>query len=454
MNAVVAQPFVSSHAPSGDMGRASPGLLERDFSQRKGTLIGDQAIAVGGLVGFALAWGTVGWWSGWSAGLPLLVVTSLTLIPMVLLSVFGARTHLRTTTGLESVPDRTNVARVATKFLGLLGTLAALAFAYWVFPEYGKAKYAPVWEAAILAAIPILPAAWFYFVWADQRMTEPHDGYWAAGCLALGKWQGLDWGCLREYALGWTIKGFFIPFMASGLAAQFGSLTTRTWDLSRFDQLYLGSLTLIYCVDILFGMLGYLLTLRILDAQIRSVQPDVLGWVVTLLCYTPFSAALATFQKYSSNDVDWSTLFRGLPLVFLTWGFVILCCLVVYVWSTVSFGCRFSNLTNRGIIMSGPYRWMKHPAYVSKNLAWWLMHVPFCAFTGWQDNLRASLMLGSINLIYFLRAKTEEKHLMADPAYRIYSRWMSRFGLVGSLKAGFRFLGWNVPPIRKALDLA
>lgn len=417
------------------------GKPELNFSQRKGVRIGDQAIALAGLAGFAVEWSTSVWCGGGGAGLTLLTLAFFTLAPMVLISVFGAGTHLRTTSGLLVIPAPTNFARVATKFLGLLATLATLAVVYWIFPEYAKEKYAPVWEAAILAALPLQIAAWFYFVWIDQRMVDPHDGYWATGRLVLGKWTEVDWDCMRGYALGWVVKGFFFPFMGAALAAQFGNLTARTWDLSRFDQLYLGSLSLIYCVDILFGMVGYLLTLRILDSQIRSVQPDVFGWVVTLVCYAPFSAALATFQKFSANDVDWSTIFRGLPLVFLTWGFAILCCLVVYVWSTVSFGCRFSNLTNRGIITSGPYRWLKHPAYVSKNLAWWLMHVPFCAFADWQDNLRASLMLASVNLIYFLRAKTEEKHLRVDPAYRIYSRWVARFGIVGSLKISLRYLG-------------
>ena len=34
------------------------------------------------------------------------------------------------------------------------------------------------------------------------------------------------------------------------------------------------------------------------------------------------------------------------------------------------FSFRFSNLTHRGIITSGPYRFTKHPSYVSKNIAW------------------------------------------------------------------------------------
>jgi hypothetical protein len=42
-------------------------------------------------------------------------------------------------------------------------------------------------------------------------------------------------------------------------------------------------------------------------------------------------------------------------------------------------------------------------------------------------------MLGCLNGVYYFRAKTEESHLMADPAYRIYARWISRNGLWATL---------------------
>ena len=59
------------------------------------------------------------------------------------------------------------------------------------------------------------------------------------------------------------------------------------------------------------------------------------------------------------------------------WGSTILVCIAVYSWATISFGIRFSNLTNRGIITNGPYRYTKHPAYIAKNLSWWMESVPF-----------------------------------------------------------------------------
>jgi hypothetical protein len=55
---------------------------------------------------------------------------------------------------------------------------------------------------------------------------------------------------------------------------------------------------------------------------------------------------------------------------------------IIYVWSTAVFGLRFSDLTHRGIITNGPYRWVKRPAFLTKNLSWWMISVPFIAGAG------------------------------------------------------------------------
>ncbi len=41
-------------------------------------------------------------------------------------------------------------------------------------------------------------------------------------------------------------------------------------------------------IDVQIGTVGYLLTLRPLDAHIRSGNPFLAGWVAALICYPPF----------------------------------------------------------------------------------------------------------------------------------------------------------------------
>ena len=93
------------------------------------------------------------------------------------------------------------------------------------------------------------------------------------------------------------------------------------------------------------------------------------------------------------------------------------------------FGARFSNLTHRGIITNGPYRWTKHPAYVVKNLSWWMISVPFMAQGAPDEVLRHCLLLLGLNGIYALRAKTEEWHLSRDADYVAYALWLEAHGM-------------------------
>ena len=100
----------------------------------------------------------------------------------------------------------------------------------------------------------------------------------------------------------------------------------------------------------------------------------------------------------------------------------------------MAFGCRFSNLTHRGILTNGPYRVTKHPAYIAKNLSWWLIWLPFMLEKDWYEVLRDVVMLAMVNGIYILRARTEEAHLSRDPDYVAYAAGMRRHGW-------FRWLG-------------
>jgi len=49
------------------------------------------------------------------------------------------------------------------------------------------------------------------------------------------------------------------------------------------------------------------------------------------------------------------------------------------------------------------------------------------------EAVRRCILLTSLNLIYYLRAKTEERHLSLDPVYVQYADWIDRFGLLRAL---------------------
>lgn len=105
---------------------------------------------------------------------------------------------------------------------------------------------------------------------------------------------------------------------------------------------------------------------------------------------------------YHPGTGDWVHWLGGMPLAMALLGFVLVALTAIYAWATVAFGIRFSNLTHRGILTHGPYAWTKHPAYVSKNLFWWLSTMPFLATTGsLVDAVRNTVVLGLVSGVYY-----------------------------------------------------
>ena len=62
-----------------------------------------------------------------------------------------------------------------------------------------------------------------------------------------------------------------------------------------------------------------------------------------------------------------------------------------------------------------------------------MVTVPFVEPLGWRAAVMHCAALLAVNMLYFLRARTEEKHLMNDPEYREYAAWIARNGVVAKL---------------------
>jgi len=249
--------------------------------------------------------------------------------------------------------------------------------------------------------------------------------------LRGGGWDAKSWGVLG----GWSVKAFYLPLMVSsvGIFIQQSTLIVGYGFMAFFSAVY----TLLFAVDTAFATIGYCSTSRRVEAQIRSVEPTLGGWAVALVCYPPLNAVvLARWLSYK-DGYDWNNWLQGHPIVLMAWGVTILLMVGLYVWATVAFGLRFSNLTNRGIITSGPYRYFKHPSYIGKNVAWWLISIPFISRVDFWHAFANSLSLLAINGIYIMRALTEQRHLMRDQVYVEYSEWIDKNGIAGKLRELF-----------------
>ena len=405
-------------------------------------------MAAVGLAAFAL--GLLGvhalapWVNAWQ---PCLLVMAWVALLLLGLDLILNRVHLRSSTGLDFTRYDPSLPRTAVKFLGLVGSLAFLAVGYLAFPAYSDPLYTPFFSMLPVLVLLWLVAALPYFYLVDRRMLEPHDGYWQLGQVLLLDWRSVDPRILGQHLLGWLVKGFFLPLMFGYMSEDMGRLLSYSGTAHDARPLYDAAYAGMYFMDVTLVSVGYLATFRITDTHIRSTEPTLLGWAVALACYQPFWGFLSGQYLAYRTDYDWQHWLAASPTLYTVWGSVILILTAVYLWATLSFAGRFSNLTHRGIITNGPYRFSKHPAYLAKNLSWWLIAVPFLAQGGVVDGLLRCLMLIGVNLLYCFRARTEERHLSRDPVYVQYALWMEGHGLLRRLTRLrlLSFLRYRVP---------
>ncbi|MBI5187022.1 MAG: hypothetical protein HZA01_15050 [Nitrospinae bacterium] len=262
-------------------------------------------------------------------------------------------------------------------------------------------------------------------------------------------------GQTRTALLDLVVKIFFLPIMTTflfiecgGFFSSFPALLKTAGDFylksgqpggvpfaQPFNLFYSSAYHAIFIIDVGLSIIGYACSSRWLGNKSRSVDPYFTGWLAALICYPPFNGI-------TSNYLPYNQAFGGEPYTVLLAGLIggaagteaalsaidtalkimTLFAFSIYVWATMAFGLRFSNLTHRGIISRGPYAYIRHPAFVAKNIAWWTENLRNFS-SPWQF-----VFLAVWNYIYYLRAVTEERHLGMDPRYIEYmNRVKSRF---------------------------
>lgn len=326
--------------------------------------------------------------------------------------------------------------RLILKMAGLAVIYGLLAAFYFAFHGYYEAFVKPLRGVIEVLWLPLLTISPIYVWLTDRLMDDPYDGLYQVGLAVSGSFSRIDRSMTLQYLLGWAVKGFFIPLMVGYALNDIRWFLSGDFlsELERNGGYYFFAYRFIFFIDVTFAAVGYLCAMRLIGTHIRSTEPTTSGWVVCIICYEPFWPLFSrNFFPYEDGFYwnDWLAHSSG---AWFLWCSFILTCLVVYVWGSISFGIRFSNLTNRGILTNGPYRWLKHPHYVSKNISWWLVSVPFMTNQPPEIAVRNCLLLLAVNGIYYLRAITEERHLSRDPAYVTYCAWMRENSIYAMLK--------------------
>lgn len=229
-----------------------------------------------------------------------------------------------------------------------------------------------------------------------------------------------------------SLKVIYIPFLYGACFITFSQIFNL--DISNFsfnnfvDVLFKFGIAFDVCI----GLYGYVFISKIFENEIISPNRSLKAWFFCLICYPPLNMIFSNYLR-QQDDYIWSNLAQENIFLYIFCGVVITLSWVVYWLSTYQFGLKFSNLTWRGLINSGPYKYLKHPAYFSKNIYWWVYTVPFMTL-GMENFILNVISLSVVSFIYFMRARTEEQHLMNYSDYQEYSIWIEKNGLWAKIK--------------------
>ncbi|MCA9240439.1 MAG: hypothetical protein KDA37_09575, partial [Planctomycetales bacterium] len=253
----------------------------------------------------------------------------------------------------------------------------------------------------------------------------------------------------KQLVLRMLVKAFFMPLMFTYLVTNVNLLQNphsitqdlpivealetlmafmeNTRAVANDQYLYDTVVPYFHVADVCFAAVGYALSLKLFRSHVRSAEPTGLGWTVALMCYQPFWGTVIgshyLFYAHAPNCFGYfdEGLFR------YGWTLVLLFTEFVFVWCTMCFGTRFSNLTHRGIVTFGPYYFAKHPAYIAKLVGFFMLELPVIVYVGesttpsYTAGILALVPFALVCLMYYYRARTEEAHLRSvNDAYDIY----------------------------------
>ena len=306
---------------------------------------------------------------------------------------------------------------------------------------YYKGFLTPTTQRTLLAlalAYTVLAPIAYFITYKRGKTIAPSRGYEAV--VAFGRFLSFGKKYFSNYLketnyqfpalsrqdrtslLFMLVKLFFLPIMVSflftnidGIKTGLNSINSYGFGLSQqtFNQvIYPFFISVLLLIDTAYFSFAYTFEIKWLNNKVISVDPTFLGWASALICYPPFNDIGNRYVYWWAND---SNSFRNLVLTTIL-HLLVLGFFVIYVAATVALGAKATNLTNRGIVSRWPYNMIRHPAYASKNIAWWLTIIPVFSFG-------AVIGMAAWSSVYLIRSLTEERHLMMiDNGYREYAR--------------------------------
>ena len=318
---------------------------------------------------------------------------------------------------LYTTPDR--IRTLGLKLLAFGASMAIAGGVYLLVPIYSDPWFTNVFDTTAHAAGIFLAGAQIYVIAFHFVTDDPADGLSTFGLFLFTFGRIGNRQDVNAYLLGLMIKVFFLPLMIGFALQDWTRLAAAPIGEDGFRSYYEFLYQFFLLIDVSFAVIGYSCSFRFLNAHVRWPELSLGGWLVCLICYAPFWQIINRNYISYSDGIVWGNVFDQNGPGYVIWGTLILVLMGTYALSTVSFGYRFSNLTYRGVVTHGPYRVFRHPAYTCKNMAYWMIELPFL---GSSPSIAFANCIGlfCINLIYVLRARFEEKCCSRHEDYIAY----------------------------------
>src|ERR1051325_8795695 len=239
--------------------------------------------AVSTATGVAGLAGLLGWtWiaRAWGMEGPLAALTALAACaaPMLAWSLLVDKVHRNPTTGIDwdspPRPWRESLDISLAKIAGLWGIWAIIGGPYCVARWYWRDPYLFSMQVRGAAILPLLALSVPYMLWLDRRLKEPRDGAWHFGQLLIGRGDLADTAELHHFWRAWAVKGFFLAFMLSIVPGNWWWTIHPDAAGIAADPVRLANWLIdgMFMIDVPFATVGYVLTLKPLDAHIRTAN--------------------------------------------------------------------------------------------------------------------------------------------------------------------------------------
>ncbi len=163
---------------------------------------------------------------------------------------------------------------------------------------------------------------------------------------------------------------------------------------------------------------SYLTDLKIFKNKIKSTDTTPLGVLSCLVCYYPVTILTTKFILLPTE----SGIPVGNPALLAILNVFIIIANLIILLATARLLGKSGNLTNRGIVTGFPYNIVRHPAYTMQVFYIILASIPVCFLPDFTLGEKLSVWIGVLiwMYIYYLRAVTEERHLIQDDEYKAY----------------------------------